>query len=355
VFIDLDDSGARHELELPAPASLSSSLSDDGRFLFAAHDHAVSVVDGGAWSESHGDHAHHHVMPPVVLGQVDGEHPTHLISHDGMAALWFDGLGQAIVLDQADLEDGRVHEHGRVTTPAPHHGFAIVVDDDVVTTAPTSEPGGMPDTVVVTDRDDTVTSAHTCTQTHGEATWPGGVAVACNDGVVLLEERDDRWHERHVPYPAVDDTDPYGYGNARAWVLQPSPDGRSLIAPLGARHVLVVEARTGTARAIDMGVGIATFGLVFTSDDRLVVLGTDGAARVVDLTTGAASDPVSVTTPFEEGEDRPYRMLVASHDAVFVSDPDSRRVYEIATTGSLRVERTIELGFAPAFLGVLNA
>src|SRR5688500_3286848 len=60
VVIDLETGEPVDTLSLTAPATHASALTEDGRYLLAAHDDGVSVIDGGAWSEVHGDHAHHY-------------------------------------------------------------------------------------------------------------------------------------------------------------------------------------------------------------------------------------------------------------------------------------------------------
>jgi hypothetical protein len=215
-LIDLDEDRAEAVVDLPASASYTSSTSEDGRLLLLGHDEAVTVVDGATWSEAHGDHAHHFAGEPTVVGTVDGERPTHLISHGGTAALWFDGSGEAVLFDESDLTDGQLSEQARVQTAAPHHGFAIPYADHVIHTSPPDEEDEMPEQVVVADWSGEVESEHTCTQAHGEASWSSGAAVACADGVLLLNEDGQEWSSEIVGYESVDDTDPYGYGDARA-------------------------------------------------------------------------------------------------------------------------------------------
>jgi hypothetical protein len=356
VLVDLDDEGAETEVDLPATASFASAVSEDGRLLLLAHEGAVTIVDGGSWSTAHADHFHHFVDEPAVIGTVDGERPTHLISHGGTAALWFDGLGEAVLFDEAELAEGHFHEEARVPTAAPHHGFAIPHGDHVVITAP-PEPGReMPDLVVLADRSGAIESEHDCVQTHGETSWSTGAAAACGDGVLVLRVDGDEWVETRVAYPEVDDADPYGYGDARAWVLDSFDDGAGLAAPFGERHVLVVDLTSGEVSAVDMGAPVEIFGVtVHEPSGLLVVLTTDGALQLVDPVAGEVVDRVEVMEPTTDDEGVPYRMLVVSGDDIFVSDPQGAAVAELTLVDDgLVVGHVHDLGFTPAFIGVLN-
>jgi hypothetical protein len=140
-------------------------------------------------------------------------------------------------------------------------------------------------------------------------------------------------------------------------VLEPVGDGEHLVAPLGEHHVLTLDVATAEMAAIDIGAPVATFGVaVHEPSGLLLVLTNDGAVHLVDPDAGAVLAQAEVLEPTVEGEpDQPYRMLAVSDDDVFVSDPDSQAVAELTVgDGTLTAEATHDLGFAPAYLGVLN-
>jgi hypothetical protein len=355
VLIDLSDE-SEVELGLPDPASFASSVSEDGRLLLLAHENAVTVVDGGVWSVAHGNHFHHFVRDPEVVGTVEGGRPTHLISHGGTAALWFDGLGEAVLFDEQELAEGHFHEEARVPTTGPHHGFAIPHDEHVIITAP-PEPGReMPDLVVVADRSGAIESEHDCLETHGETSWSSGAAAACADGVLVLRADGDEWSSELIAYPEVDDEDPYGYGDARAWVLDAVDDGARLVAPMGERHVLVIDMASGEGTAIDIGAPVEIFGVgIHGGSGLLLVLTADGALQLVDPDAGEVVDRLEVLDAVGSDAGTLYRMMAVSGDDVFVSDPGGQRVVEVTVDGgSLVAGHVHDLGFTPAFIGILN-
>ncbi|WP_052668519.1 hypothetical protein [Nitriliruptor alkaliphilus] len=355
LLVDLDAWEVTTTLDLGGPVvTHGAALTEDRRFLLLPHEDAVSVVDGGVWSSRHGDHAHHYSADPTVVGRIEGPKPSHLVSAGGRSALYFDGSGEAHLLDDQALRDGDAAPVATVTTGEPHHGFAIPLGDELLVTVPTPDMVDMPDRVGVADEDGIVSDEFTCTKTHGEAVLDGGAAAACEDGVLMVTAAGERWDATHVPYPDVDDVDPYEYGPARAWVLA-APDGVDwLTAPLGARHVLRVDPAAGTAEAFDLDQDVAMFGLAADGEGRLIVLTTDGALQALDPEDGTVLARREVIPPFEEGDPgRPFHRLVRSGDHLYVTDPTTDTVTEVATA-DLTVTRTLELDLTPGFLGVLG-
>jgi hypothetical protein len=343
-LVDVDAPDDATTLELAAPAT-GATTTEDGRFVVVRHEDAVTVVDGGTWAEGHGDHDHHFVGEPAVVGEVAGDHPSHLISHDERLALFFDGTGEAIVLDEDALVEGQVEEVGHVHAAAPHHGFALPVDDGYVLTDPAGAPDGeLPEAVAVADEEGAVAETFPCAATHGEAAIDDGAAAACGDGVLLLQRDDETWGSTTVAYPAVEDADPYGEATPRAWSLQASEEGDALVGVLGGRHLVRIDVEAATADAVDVGAPIAGKGLALLDDGvTAAVLSTDGVLRLVDTATGTVAAEVPVLDAFEEGEDDVAdRQVVVAGERAWVTDP----------TTSTAV--AVDLGAAPAVTGTLD-
>ncbi|MCG8323465.1 MAG: hypothetical protein MI921_28475, partial [Cytophagales bacterium] len=353
-LIDIAD-GSTASIELEAPAALSSAMTESGRFLLAGHDDAVTVVDTGVWSEGHAGHFHHYTSAPTIIGRVEGPRPTHLISHDDLNALYFDGTGAAVVITEESLEDGEVTVMAEVATSEPHHGFAVPTHGAYVVTVPTDDMEQLPNVVGVSDTDGVVQAEFDCPVTHGEATLANGAAAACGDGIVLVNEDEGSWTSSYLPYPQVDDEDPFGFGAARAWLLQSAPDQSLLAAPHGSRHLLIADPNAETIESIDLERNIATLGVKFGDDGRLIVLTVDGFLHLVDPADGSVVTSLETITPFEEGDPaEPFRQFDVSGDHVYVTDPASNQVIEIAVGDGLTIERTIDLDFAPGFLAIAN-
>ncbi len=353
-LIDIAD-GSTESIELASVASVGSAVTESGRFLLAGHEDAVTVVDTGVWSEGHGDHSHHYSSSPVVVGRVEGPMPTHLISHDGLNALYFDGTGSALVLTERSLEDGDVTATAEVPTSEPHHGFAVPTHGAYFVTVPTDDMEGLPNVVGISDTDGVVQAQFDCPVTHGEASLADGAASACSDGIVLVTEETGTWTSTYLPYPEVDDEDPFGFGPARAWLLRTAPDQSLLAAPHGSRHLVIADPDNETIQSFDLGQSIATFGVIFDDDGHLIVLTLDGFIHLVDPGDGSIDASLEVFAPFQEGDtEQPWRQVAATGDHVYVTDPANNQVIEISVGDNLTVERTMDLDFAPGFLAIAN-
>jgi outer membrane protein assembly factor BamB len=354
VVVDLSTGDTLAELELRDHVhGHGAAMTQNGRFLLAPHDDGVSIVDAGAWSTAHGSHAHHYTTTPALLGEVDGPDPSHLVSGGGLSALFFDGDGSTTVLDETQLDDGQVHVVTTIETGEAHHGFTVPAGDHgYVVTVPTDDMEAMPNVVGGAQHSGEVTATFDCVDTHGETGLPDGAAAACQDGVLLVAHDGEEWTGTLLPYPAVDDEDPYGFGDARAWVLSAPSGTDHLVAPLGAEHVLLVDRASADARALPVGHDVALFGVDADDDGRILVLTTDGSLQALDPDDGTTLDEVQVVDAFAEGDpESPYRRLLVSGRHAYVSDPDGRAVVEVALD-DLTVTRTIDVRAVPGFLGL---
>ena len=360
VVIDLETGEPVSTLSLTAPATYASALTEDGRYLLAAHDDGVSVIDGGAWSESHGDHAHHYAATPRLVGYIEGGHPSHLISHDGTSALWFDALGEAAVIDEASFDDQELTPTGSIGSAGPHHGFAIPAGDGQFLVSALAGPDdeGLPDTITVTDGDGTVTDTFECVDTHGEASFGRGLyGAACADGILVLTDADGTWTGELVAYPDTDDVDPYGMGAARAWAIASGSETAYGVGTFGTTHLFVLDPTSNELITYDLGAQIATFGVQpLGSSDDVLVLTIDGAVHLVDPHDGTVRTSLDVVEPFEEGADfeGSYYQLVVGGESAFVSNPADHTVVEVTLGDTLTMGDTIELGVEPAFVEVFN-
>ena len=270
--------------------------------------------------------------------------------------LYFDGTGEAVIIDDSALSHGSVTELGRVDTGGPHHGFAVSHDGNYVITLPGEDVVALPNEMAVASPTGEIGPVHPCAQIHGEAGLAYGGAAACADGVLVLSDEGSEWTSRFISYPSVDDEDPYGYGHARAWLLLAPPQVDWMAAAMGARHVLVVDPVSETARAFDMGESVALLALGVTSTgDGMVVLTADGVLHLVDPIDGEVVSSTELLSPYAEGEPgTPYRQLVMVDDVHYVSDPVERVVVEVLVGDQLERGRTFELDITPGFIEIFN-
>jgi hypothetical protein len=354
-ILDLETGEPVAELELDDVVDMrGAAFTSDGRYFLAPHSESVTIIDGGVWSEPHGDHDDHHVVDPSVVGSVLGPLPTHLVSADGVTALYFDGAGEAIIVDEASFAAGSVEEIATVTTTEPHHGFAVPVGEGYMITVPSADMDLMPNLVGVADQSGALYMEETCTETHGETTITGGAAAACKEGVLVFTGDREPWDSTLIPYPEVDDHDPYGFGEPRSWILHTPNTVEWIVAPMGTNHVLRVDPMAGQAAAFDMDERVALFGTDVDAEGRIVVLTTDGTVHLVNADTGTTEQSATVIDAFAEDDPgTPYPRLIVTGDHAYLSDPATSTILGISLD-DLSVATTIELSITPGVFGIFN-
>ena len=106
--------------ELPGFNRLDAA-GDGRRFLVSAHG-GFRLLDGGAWTEPHGDHAHHHTADPELTDVVvEAEKPGHVVAHAGRTVPFDDGTGEVTASDSAAVADPD-RETWQHRTPSPRAG-----------------------------------------------------------------------------------------------------------------------------------------------------------------------------------------------------------------------------------------
>lgn len=351
--LDLASGAALARLELDGPARLSAT--DGGRYVMAGQaDHdTVAIIDGGSWSEPHGDHRHHYTAAPAVATSVDGTRPAHLVSHDDTALVFFDGDGAAEIIDLAALADGDTATVGSVDTGTPHHGVAVIFADHILSTIPSEDAEEGPIGVAVRHGDEIEAEFPECPGLHGELVTDAVAAFACDDGVLAITA-DGQWRSAKIAYP--DDA-------GRLWTLAGAAEldwAAGAASQSGPRYgalpsVVIVDLAGGDARAVETPAPVFAVG-VEPGTRTVVALHTDGTLSHVDPVAGeVVATTGEVVEPFEVDYEQTLPALVLAGGHAYVSDPAAATVTELHVADGLEVEETIELPVTPGSIAVVGA
>lgn len=102
----------------------------DGRHAFLTEGESFRLLDTGIWGEPHGDHNHYYTTDPLLTDiTVDGDTPGHVVSHQGMGTLFFDGSGEIHWFNLEDLDAGSEISTETAEAEQAHHGVAVVMED----------------------------------------------------------------------------------------------------------------------------------------------------------------------------------------------------------------------------------
>lgn len=335
------------------------SAAGDDRHVLVAHtatDAGWHVLDTGAWSEAHGDHAHHYVGEPHLTGTViPAETPAHVVPHGDRTVLFDDGTGDITVIDPAALTGHAHGEHAdegedehadeaadhdeaghdeatlvveELTSLDVHHGVAVLLSDGrLVSTLGTEEARTG---VRLLDRNrDEVARNESCPGVHGEAvTSDETVVVGCEDGVLLVRGTEIT----KVAAPAafgrignqyVSDASPIAVGDYKSDPEQ----------GLALDQLSLIDTVAATMQVVPLpdGVSYTWRGVGRGPSGEALVLGTDGNLWVIDPVTGTPTVSYPVIDAWTEPEEwqLPHPAMTVLGETAYVTDPATQSIHAV--------------------------
>ncbi|GGT05426.1 zinc metallochaperone AztD [Streptomyces griseoviridis] len=276
-----------------------------------------------------------------------GAKPGHVVRHAGKTVLFTDGTGEVNVFDPADLSSGTKPEGRTYTTAEAHHGVAIeLAGGDLLTTLGTEEK--RTGALVLDENDKEIARNEDCPGVHGEAAARNeAVAVGCEDGVLLYKDG---------KFTKIDAPDDYGrIGNQAGSDTSPvllgdyktDPDAE-LERPT---RISLIDTEKAKLTLVDLGTSYSFRSLARGPEGEALVLGTDGALRVIDPATGDIERKIPAVGAWQEPLDwqQPRPTLFVRGDTAYVSEPAEKALHAIdlttgkKTTSVTLPERTNEL------------
>ncbi|MTE17680.1 hypothetical protein F0L17_00740 [Streptomyces sp. TRM43335] len=311
-------------------------IAGDGRFAYLGTAGGAHVVDSGAWTVDHGDHAHYYRSKIRDVGEIGGGRPEHVHSDTALTAITFDG--GARLFDRTALENGSVGE-GRPVTGRPGKGPVVPYREHLLVAG----TGAAQDTVEARDREgEPVASvAERCPQVRGTAVTRRGVVFGCSDGALLVTEEDGEFAGKKIPYGHPVDAED------RAVAFDHRPGGTTLVATAGDDAVWVLDITERTWKKVETGPVVAanTAG----EGTPLLALTEDGTLSAYDLATGkrtASTELLAGASP----EQIASAVVEVDTGRAYVNDVAARKVHEIDYNDDLRRARTLAVDFAPTLM-----
>ena len=335
------------------PSALHAS--PDGRYAIVVQrtDDLVSFVDGGLWTEDHGDHMHDYQESPQHLNFTLTSHrPTHFQSYGHRAALFFDGSATGGSARVQVLSDGGIGNSQVVATLDRNndmHGAAQVVGELLFATY--RDPAIIDTTLpAAVERHRQAGNGYTfehrytepCERLHGSASNATYTAFGCVDGVLVIDRSTDGYPASKMLNPG---TVPEG---ARVGTLAGHPAVASFVGIAGSslfdinpatdRFELIEWKEDGIRRAH----GFDAHG------ENFLVLDNDGVLHLLDPSDNFATR-ASVTVLPNPPSEAPWPVITVAKgsDRVYISDRMGNAIVEVDLDDA-EVVRRIELAFSPA-------
>lgn len=273
-----------------------------GRFAIAVSSdaNAVNIVDGGMYLEAHGDHEDLVERDVSTLGlDLSGDRPVHLYVGGEWAAVFYDGSGNIVLINEHELEEEGASYEPIVLNAGPHHGATVPLEDDLFAVtiqhpdfAQNPDDYRLPIGAEIWDLEgNALYRAEGCPDLHGDA-GNGHMAVfGCTGGVLMVEAHDGEYEHAFIAAPAgsPDDfrlTSVWGYSGLDHFFALGSAVG-----------LYVVEPEEGSMeQLIDASEDLRPIQVATSHDgELLVVIMSDGEVRLYeahDLDLLAASSDI---------------------------------------------------------------
>ena len=318
--------------------------SPSSRFGFALalgdedDDDRVHIFDGGIFLAAHGDH-YDLVMSPIsqLPLELAYERPIHFVSSHGWTAIFADGPGLALLINEAELvELGGAYEPIALDAGLQHGAALAVSEEHIVVSSnnpdyPDDSPSSLPLGVEVRDLDNRViydASNRSCPALHGESHNSEGALFGCAGGVLFLETHGGEYDHWFIENPAElregarigsvygHHDSPTFFGRASYRDSEGSADeGVWLIDPESGSVTLALSADDPA----DGSVG-AAFG---PHGERFYVLTRDGRLRILDPHDGDLLVVADLIDPIDP-EAPPAFTIVG--EILYLADPAVGRV-----------------------------
>ncbi|MFC8100029.1 zinc metallochaperone AztD [Streptomyces sp. NPDC057363] len=259
--------------------------------------------------------------------EYQGSKPGHVVRHAGRTALFTDGTGEVNVFDPTGLGTGKKPATRTYTSAEPHHGVAIELENgELLSTLGTEEK--RTGALVLDKNNKEIERNEKCPGVHGEAAARNeAVAFGCEDGVLIY--KDGR-------FTKVDAPDDYGrIGNQAGSDASPvllgdykSDPEAELERPT---RVSLIDTEKATLRLVDLGTSYSFRSLARGPEGEALVLGTDGAIRVIDPVSGEIDKKIPVVGEWREPLDwqQPRPTLFVRGGTAYVSEPGKKALHAV--------------------------
>lgn len=343
--LDLDQPEKRWSFDVEGPARIYAFGDGQGIAAVQGDKNRVDFLKTGVVIESHGDHSDIEVSEPAKLPTaLTGGYPVHVVEHSGLLAVNFDKDGRAALADVKGLLAGDPVLKD-FPQSVPHHGFAVVMGDYVLSTVSATEkpagsenlprlglqafdPAGKP-----------VSELASCPGIHGEAFSGAYLAAGCGDGVLAVKADGAKPEFKLLPYgsdlPQGKTGTLLGVKGMQAFLGNYGSDGLVVVDPADAPHFTYAKL---PARRVD-------FILDPAHAEHAFVLTEDGTLHRFNMLEAKIEASATVTEAYSMdghwADPRP-RLAIAG-ETVLLTDPRAGVIRKIDAdtlkeAGTIKVE-----------------
>lgn len=346
---DLSEPGNRWTFDTTGQAKLYSVANGAVVAAVQSDSDAVNFFTSGIEFHDHGDHSDIEISAPAAITTtLTGPRPFHLVDHGGRVVINYDQGGYAEIIDAHRLSRGEVAVT-RFDQSRAHHGFVAPLANiwlsSVASDADVAEGASVPRLGLQAFHADGTPASDlaTCTGIHGEAFSGAYLAAGCAEGVLTATAGANGPEFRMLAYPddlpqGVTTGTLLGSTGMQVFLGNYGGDGLVVIDPVDMPHFQYVAL---PFRRVD-------FALDPEHPARGYVLTADGTLHRIDLLQAQITGSARVTEAYSmDGHwNDPRPRLAMAGDEIVITDPNAGLVRRISA-GTLEETGTIEVGGTP--------
>ncbi|GEM_PF-151450 len=350
---DLETEANLEEFEFDhAVSAIHASPAQRYALIAQRDDSHVNFIDGGLWSEEHDDHAHVHEEDPLLLAmQLDNcIRPTHYEAHEGLAALFCDGLdteelpASVNLLSDASIGNGQII--AEQVFPTWMHGTAEPRGDWLLATHRESDAeGSLPNQVDLYElHGDHFHHEHRfatlCDGLHGSFSNHDYSLFGCTDGVLVIHQEGD----------TVEDFHDFKLSTPHRISQLAGHHELEEFAGFSGSVLYAINPEAETATEINWRNGADIERVAHAMDahgEHFLILDDEGTLHILDP-HDAWQTAAFVTGVATAGDGDPAIRIALSHaeELAFITDPANERI-TIVNLEHGDIEGHINPGFAP--------
>ena len=302
-LLDAESGEVVKEQDVPGFTRLSNA--GNGKDVLVTTGNGWEVFSTGIQAKAHGDHFHNYESAPGMTGVTfPGEHPGHVVTHNGRTTLFADGTGAIRTFDSTHLDKATPDLMPVMTeaeTEDPHHGVALELSDGALFTTQGTEDSRNTLQVIDPKTGEVTAETDDCPGSHGEAAAQPTEAVERPTAIALI------------------------------------------------------DTRTDELTTVDLGSSYWFRSLGRAEGGSAVVLTYDGEVNVIDEETGEVTAEYPVIEPWKEKDEwqEPGPILKVAGNTAYVTDAEAQELVAVdLETGETVLEE--DLDFAPVEMAVVT-
>lgn len=293
------------------------AVSSDDRHVYIASKSGgdVVVLDAGSYAIPHVGHAHYYIIEPTVLDiHLKTTPSSYFAAGSDHTAIFDRTTGTTSYFNDIALIAGGL-DIATIDGTA-HNGIAVPIGDSQLLISSTADGETASSLSRVNESGEVLDTSPECRELQGGERTLHAVVFGCRGSVLVYEDG----AFRAIQLDSEDN---------RVTALSGTAHSDVLLSDYSETEISLIDLNQDSVQVIDLGVRYTD--LARGADGEAIVLGADGAIRIIDPETGDISSTIPSIDAFsvDADDNAPRPTLVVMEHLAFVTDVTESRVIAI--------------------------